>query len=91
MNRRRFLELLGSAALGSGIVYSFPSVIVSKNIALESIEEFAFSGYKISDLDVSVRAEIYPSVINDIFFIDSPDLAYWRKRLTIPTSSASYV
>lgn len=33
MNRRRFLELLGSAALGSGIVYSFPSVIVPKNIA----------------------------------------------------------
>lgn len=32
MNRRRFLELLGTAALGSGIVYSFPSVIVPKNI-----------------------------------------------------------
>lgn len=33
MNRRKFLELLSSAALGSGIVYSFPSVIMSKNIS----------------------------------------------------------
>ena len=34
MNRRRFLELLGMAAAGTGIVYSFPSVIVPRNIAL---------------------------------------------------------
>lgn len=91
MNRRRFLELLGLAALGSGIVYSFPSVIVPKNIAFENIEEFAFSGYKMSDVDFKIRAEIYPRIINDMFFTDSPDLAYWRKRLAIPLSSACYV
>lgn len=33
MNRRRFLELLGKGIAASGIVYSFPSVIVPKNIA----------------------------------------------------------
>src|SRR5258708_3421054 len=33
MNRRRFLELLGMAAAGTGIVYSFPSVIVPLNVA----------------------------------------------------------
>ena len=32
MNRRRFLSLLGQAAVGAGVVYSFPSIIVPKNI-----------------------------------------------------------
>lgn len=39
MNRRRFLELLGQAVLGSGIVYSFPSVITCKNIAIPTYED----------------------------------------------------
>ena len=48
MNRRRFLELLGMAAAGTGIVYSFPSVIVPKNIAeVNSISEV--SSLAISD------------------------------------------
>lgn len=34
MNRRRFLELLSAATVG-GVAYSFPSVIVAKNIAPE--------------------------------------------------------
>lgn len=38
LNRRRFLELLGMAAAGTGIVYSFPSVIVPKNIAVLSTD-----------------------------------------------------
>ena len=32
MNRRRFLELLASTAVTSGVAYSFPSVIVPRNI-----------------------------------------------------------
>lgn len=32
MNRRRFLELLGIATAGGAIAYSFPSIIVPKNI-----------------------------------------------------------
>lgn len=34
MNRRRFLELLGVGIGSSAIVYSFPSVIVPKNIVI---------------------------------------------------------
>lgn len=34
MNRRRFLELMGMAAAGSAVVYSFPSIIVPKNIVM---------------------------------------------------------
>lgn len=47
MNRRRFLELLGMAAAGTGIVYSFPSVIVPKNIALPEFapEVFPFEAF----------------------------------------------
>lgn len=33
VNRRYFLELLGMAAAETAIVYSFPSIIVPKNIA----------------------------------------------------------
>lgn len=33
MNRRRFLELFGLGVAATGIVYSFPDVIVPKNIA----------------------------------------------------------
>lgn len=32
MNRRRFLSLLGQAAAGATVAYSFPSIIVPKNI-----------------------------------------------------------
>lgn len=32
MNRRSFLSLLGRAATGPAVVYSFPSIIVPKNI-----------------------------------------------------------
>lgn len=32
MNRRGFLGLLGKAAAGAAVVYSFPSIIVPKNI-----------------------------------------------------------
>lgn len=98
MNRRRFLELLGSAALGSGIVYSFPSVIVPKNTSSSSIVfrvvddpvyEFGFSGYERSDFNKAVIAEIYPKLIDDIFLIDTPNDIYWRKKLGI--HSLSYV
>lgn len=103
MNRRRFLELLGTAALGSGIVYLFPSIIVPKNIApitktlllkngifkiIDSPEyEFGFSGYKESNFNKTVIAEIYPRLIDNIFLTDSPDEAYWRKRLRIIPSN----
>lgn len=34
MNRRRFLELLGMVTVGSAVAYSFPNVIVPKNIII---------------------------------------------------------
>lgn len=33
VSRRRFLELLGTAAVGSTVAYSFPSIIVPRNLA----------------------------------------------------------
>lgn len=42
MNRRRFLELLGQAAVGGTVVYSFPAIIVPKNIVVPAI------GYNLS-------------------------------------------
>lgn len=38
VSRRRFLELLGMATAGASVAYSFPSIIVPKNIiAVESV------------------------------------------------------
>lgn len=34
MNRRRFFELLGQATIGGMVVYSFPSIIIPKNIVI---------------------------------------------------------
>ena len=33
MNRRRFIELLGMAAVGARVAYSFPRVIVPRLVA----------------------------------------------------------
>lgn len=37
MNRRRFLELLGMATVGATVAYSFPDIIVPKNIAIPTL------------------------------------------------------
>lgn len=79
INRRRFLELLSSAALGSGIVYSFPSVIVPKNIAFEDIEEFAFTSYNGSEIN-KITAEIFPKLIEDFWFNESPFFKYLKSN-----------
>lgn len=60
MNRRRFLELLSSAALGSGIVYSFPSVIVPNNI-------MPFSDRKIFYNNISEMPPISFSVMDKAY------------------------
>lgn len=57
MNRRRFLEIFSAGAIGSGIVYSFPKIIIPKNIIRSSNSSifrvsddpnfgFGFSGFK---------------------------------------------
>lgn len=38
MNRRRFIELLTSATIGSTVAYSFPSIVVPKNISIEFVD-----------------------------------------------------
>ena len=51
MNRRRFIELLTTAAVGGTIAYSFPSIIVPRNLIVpaESMwvypTHFGMSGY----------------------------------------------
>lgn len=42
MNRRNFLKFLGTATIGTGIVYSFPSIIVPKNISDRHVSEVVY-------------------------------------------------
>lgn len=65
MNRRNFLGFLGKAAVGGAVAYSFPKIIVPKNIEL------------IDQINLITKKEIYPSLIEDIFFNESP----WFARL----------
>jgi hypothetical protein len=63
MNRRRFLELLGMATVGGAVAYSFPDIIVPKNIEA------------ISQINLISKNEIYPKLIEDFWFQESPFFA----------------
>lgn len=72
MNRRRFLGLLGKTTAATAIAYSFPSIIVPKNV--ETINHHTIndsinqaSSY-LSELNKITFREIYPKIIDDYFF-----------------------
>lgn len=79
MNRRRFLELLGSAALGSGIVYSFPSVIVPKNISMLDWKDHLINGIT-NITDDSVYGFGFTGFQRDV---DSPFLFDYSKFIQV--------
>lgn len=82
MNRRGFLSFLGKASAGAYIAYSFPEIIVPKNIDIfspELIPAEAISTDLISQLNAVTLKEIYPQFIADNFFTESPFLAYIRE------------
>ena len=70
MHRRSFIKFLGVATIGSTIAYSFPSIIVPKNI--EDINAIN---------DLSDKMEIWPEIVNDMFFTDRPELAFLSRRV----------
>lgn len=79
MNRRNFLKFLGAASVGATVAYSFPSVIVPNNIILvEPI--IPVSKFNLAELNEIVRREIYPRVIRDHFFKDTPFFTYLREK-----------
>jgi hypothetical protein len=85
MNRRRFLELLSMAAVGGTVAYSFPDVIVPKNIQLVTFDmlEKAYTKARLSSAEPNllvIHRELYPKLIEDIFFIDDPLTAFTRKN-----------
>jgi len=77
MNRRNFLQFLGAATIGSTVAYSFPSIIVPKNII--TLKEVA-TDY-LSEINLITKREIYPKLIEDFWFDESPFFSYLRKNL----------
>jgi hypothetical protein len=71
MNRRRFMELLGMATVGGAVAYSFPNIIVPKNIIISKSSAITWI------------EENYPKLIEDVFFTDSPFLSYLRDRTAL--------
>jgi len=85
MNRRSFLKCLGTATVGTGIVYSFPSIIVPKNIekAIVTVSDdpnfgFGFMSYA-DKINLVTRKEIYPKIIEDWYFKETPFVAYYKQ------------
>jgi hypothetical protein len=70
MNRRGFLRALAQATVGAAVVYSFPSIIVPQNLAL------------IEHINLTTSAEIWPKLIDDLFFQETPFLARMRMRIS---------
>lgn len=58
MNRRRFLELMGIGIGSSAIVYSFPSIIVPKNI-IENSEDIGCCLRLNTPVEVSIAGVKY--------------------------------
>ncbi len=88
MNRREFLEILGLATAGGAVAYSFPEIIVPKNIIPVKAASIGSTLFRVVDDPVYgfgfsgfTSIEIYPKIINDIFFMEGPDMTYWRGRL----------
>lgn len=75
MNRRGFLQLLGMAAAGSTVAYSFPTIIVPNNI--EVVEDLSL----IEQLNTITKKEIYPALIDDLYFTQSPFISYLRDTI----------
>lgn len=68
MDRRSFLKFLGAASAGATVVYSFPSIIVPKNIDL---------------INLVTQREIFPKLIDDFFFQETPLFAYLRDSVVM--------
>jgi hypothetical protein len=84
MNRRSFLKFLGTATVGTGIVYSFPSIIVPKNISSSLLELPEWTGLPaetiVSQVNLITQREIFPKLIEDFWFTETPFFAYLRKN-----------
>lgn len=59
MNRRRFISLLGQSVAGATVAYSFPSIIVPKNIRPVSYNELP---YVVSD-----TAQLFPGMLTSTY------------------------
>lgn len=84
MNRRNFLKFLGVASVGATVAYSFPSIIVPKNIiTLDEVSSDLLlkDGTSLSYINSIIQKEIWPKVINDHFFTDTPFLVRMRNNL----------
>lgn len=77
MNRRNFIQFLGLASTGSVVAYSFPNIIVPKNIIVPDIIDYSLitrayeRAVALEGEPLLVQREIYPQFINDFFFTES--------------------
>lgn len=86
MDRRGFLKIFGKAAAGAAIVYSFPSIIIPKNIIIPyEIGLDVGNGLDISALNIITKNEIYPELIRDIWFVESPFFARIKNKYGMST------
>lgn len=76
MDRRGFLKFLGKATAGAYVAYSFLSIIKCNNLILPEEIPTSF----ISQLNAITKREIYPKLIEDLYFTESPLFAYFEQQ-----------
>lgn len=81
VNRRRFISLLGQAVAGATVAYSFPSIIVPRNIqpVLDSYLGLAYiirQGRYFRGLNMSTFPDMTPEMFNSAR--KALDSAIWR-------------
>lgn len=73
MDRRGFLGLLGKAVASATVAYSFPSVIVPKNLGEVVVVD------DIATINSITRQELWPKLIEDYWFTETPLFARLRE------------
>ncbi len=95
MNRRRFLELLGTGMAATGVVYSFPSIIVPRNIETG----LTMLSYASADPSFPIAVgpnnpSLLPSVWIDFYSQQLTEARNWFRLndpwLNLPTESPNY-
>jgi hypothetical protein len=80
MDRRGFLSLLGQAAVGATVVYSFPSIVVPKNIQPYGLAHFINEGHTFRGLTTSTFPVLNAPSLDLGGAVLSPEMFEYAKR-----------
>lgn len=78
MNRRNFLKFLGVATIGSTVAYSFPSIIVPKNIEISPSWYEVDNIFEMLDDELNEAMRVMNEYLNKGFWGDTTDKLFTK-------------